>query len=171
MPKSVGRENDWNIPESVTCGSDYDKEDRKYSVMQPFYCNKRWKSELAFVDFLEQSENIEWWFKNGERDATFFAVPYNNGEDKPFYVDFMVKLKDGRIGLFDPHGTYLGDFGPKSDGLRQYIESENNKGINLFGGIVTNTDQRNYTGRWIYFNKPGRELKKNDYRNWIDLEF
>jgi hypothetical protein len=40
-------------------------------------------------------------FKNGEGDATFFAVPYDNGEKKPFYVDFIVQLKDGRIGLFD----------------------------------------------------------------------
>jgi len=166
----LGSETDWNIPESMTYGSDYDKEDRKSSIMQPFYSDKRWRSESVFIKFLEKSKNIEWWFKNGSRDATFFAVPYNNGEDKPFYVDFIVKLKDGRIGLFDPHGMHLSDFGSKSDGLRQYIANENKKGKNLFGGIVANTDQKNYTGRWVYFDQPSRELKKNDFNNWVDLE-
>ena len=69
-------------------------------AIKPFYSNGRWKTEKAFIDFLEQSEKVEWWFKNGDRDA-FFAVPYDNGEKKPFYVDFIVKITDGRIGLFD----------------------------------------------------------------------
>ena len=166
----LGSDADWNIPESVTYGSDYDKEDRKNSVMQPFHSDKRWKSESAFINFLEQSENIEWWFKNGERDATFYAVPYNNGEDKPFYVDFIVKLKNGRIGLFDPHGLHLSDLKPKIDGLHRYIQSENRKGRNLLGGIVTNTDQRKYKGRWIYFDKPSKKLKDSNFDNWKTLD-
>ena len=79
-------------------------------------------------------------------------------------------LKDGRIGLFDPHGIHLSDFGSKSDGLRQYIASVNKKGKNLFGGIVTNTDQKDYRGRWIYFNKTSHEFIKHDFSNWSDLE-
>ena len=114
---------------------------------------------------------VEWWFKNGDRDATFFAVPYENGEQKPFYVDFIVKMEDGRVGLFDPHGTFLSDFGPKSDGLRQYIQKENKKGKKLFGGIVVNTDQRNYRGRWVYFGKTSKDFKDNSFDNWADLNF
>lgn len=137
--------------------------------MEPFYSDEKWKSETAFIEFLEKPEKVEWWFKNGDRDATFFAVPYDNGEDKPFYVDFVVKLKDGRIGLFDPHGTHLSDFGPKSDGLRRYIQNENKRGRKkLFGGIVINTD-RNYRGRWVYFGKTSKELKNNNFTNWEDL--
>ena len=113
---------------------------------------------------------MEWWFKNGDRDATFFAVPYGNGEEKLFYVDFIVKFKDGRVGLFDPHGAHLSDFKAKADGLYQYIQGENKKGKNLFGGIVANTDQRNYRGRWIYFGKRSKELKDNDFSDWENLE-
>jgi len=91
----------WNIPESLSFGEEYKKIDIKKSIMEPFYSDGRWKTETAFIDFLEKSPNVEWWFKNGDRDATFFAVPYNDGEEKPFYVDFIVKMKDGRIGLFD----------------------------------------------------------------------
>ncbi|MDL1937517.1 hypothetical protein FBQ94_00445 [Candidatus Jettenia sp. AMX1] len=58
------------------------------------------------------------WFKNGDRDTKFFTVPYSNGEKKPFYIDFIVKLKDGRIGLFDTKsGLTQKTAGPKIDGL------------------------------------------------------
>ncbi|MFH0772607.1 MAG: hypothetical protein V1933_08320 [Candidatus Omnitrophota bacterium] len=37
-----------------------------------------------------------------------------------------------------------------------------------FGGIVTSTDPRKFTGRWISFNKDGKELStSND--NWKNL--
>jgi len=161
----------WNVPETLSYGREYEKVSVKKSLMQPFFSDGKWKPEAAFIDFLEKSEKVDWWFKNGDRDATFFAVRYNNGEEKPFYVDFVVKLKDGRIGLFDPHGTHLADFKAKNDGLRKYIQNENKKGKKLFGGIVANTNQRNYKGRWIYFDKKGQNLKKDDFSNWKDLDF
>jgi len=159
----------WNIPETLCFGSEYKKVEMKKSIMQPFYSDEKWKSEAAFIDFLEKSPNVEWWFKNGDRDATFFALPYEeDGEQKPFYVDFIVKLNDGRIGLFDPHGKQLSDFGPKSDGLQKYIKEQNKNSKKLFGGIVANTDPRDYKGRWVYFDKPSKELR-NDFSNWKDL--
>jgi len=158
----------WNIKESHPFNENYKKEDRKKSILQPFYAQYKSDLEKTFVDFLEKSEKVEWWFKNGDRDATFFAVSYANGEQKPFYVDFIVKLKDGRIGLFDPHGTFLSDFGPKADGLYKYIQDENKKGKKLFGGIVANTDPRNYKGRWVYFDKISKDFKDNSFDNWKD---
>ena len=84
-------------------------------------------------------------------------------------IDFIIKLKDGRIGLLDPHGVHFSDFKAKADGLRKYIQSENKKGKKLFGGILTNTDQRNYQGRWVYFNRPKEDLT-NSFDNWATLE-
>jgi hypothetical protein len=60
--------------------------------------------------------------------------------------------------------------GPKIDGLFSYIRSENKKGKNIFGGIVVNTNQRDYRGRWVYFNHTSKELKDNDFSNWVTLE-
>jgi type III restriction enzyme len=159
----------WNIPETLSFGSEYKKVEMKKSIMQPFYSDEKWKSEAAFIDLLEKSETVDWWFKNGDRDATFFAVPYKNGEQKPFYVDFIVKLKDGRIGLFDTKaGLTKQVAGPKIDGLCKYIQSENKKGKKLFGGIVVNTE-RGYRGRWIYFDKASNYFKDNSFENWADL--
>jgi type III restriction enzyme len=159
----------WNIPESLLYGREYSEVSVKKSIMQPFFSDGKWKLETAFIDFLEKSEKVEWWFKNGDRDATFFAVRYNNGEEKPFYVDFIVKLKDGRIGLFDTKTGFTKQIaGPKIDGLYKYIQSENKKGKNLFGGIITNTE-RNYRGRWVYFDKESKYFKDSSFENWSDL--
>lgn len=159
----------WNVPETLSFSREYAKEDLKKSITQPFYSDEKWKSETAFVQFLEKAEKVEWWFKNGDRDATFFAVPYDNGEKKPFYVDFIVKLKDGKIGLFDTKaGLTKQVAGPKIDGLCKYIQGENKKGKKCFGGIVVNTD-RNYRGRWVYFDKTSKDFKDNFFDNWTDL--
>lgn len=138
--------------------------------MEPFFGDEKWRSEKVFIDFLEKSEIIEWWFKNGDRDRIFFAVPYKNGEEKPFYVDFIIKLKDGRIGLFDTKaGITQKVAGTKIDGLNKYIKCENQKGKKLFGGIVINT-KKDYRGRWIYFDRMSNDIKDNDFNNWKDLE-
>jgi len=159
----------WNIPESLPYGREYSEVSVKKSIMQPFFSDGKWKPETAFINFLEKSEKVEWWFKNGDRDATFFAVRYNNGEEKPFYVDFIVKLKDGRIGLLDTKAGFTKQIaGPKIDGLYKYIQSENKKGKNLFGGIITNTE-RNYRGRWVYFDSTSKDFKDNSFENWADL--
>lgn len=159
----------WNIKEAYIFGSDYIKEERERSVLQPFYVQYKSELEKKFVDMLDGSDKVEWWFKNGDRDATFFAIPYDNGERRPFYIDFIIKLKDGRIGLFDPHAVHLSDFKAKADGLRKYIQTENKKRKKIFGGIVTNTDSRNYRGRWVYFDRPKEDLT-NSFDNWATLE-
>ena len=58
----------------------------------------------------------------------------------------------------------------KSDGLQKYIKQQSKKGKKLFGGIVVNTNQRNYSGKWIYFNKNLKNLKDNNFSNWENLE-
>jgi type III restriction enzyme len=171
MPGIKEKEN-WEIPEILKFNSEATQEEQSKSVMQPFYRIGNWKTEAAFIELLEKSKKVEWWFKNGDRDATFFAVPYEeNGEYNSFYVDFIVKLDGGRIGLFDTKsGITVRVAGSKIEGIYRYIQSENKKGRKLLGGIVTNADSRNYRGRWIYFDRPKEELKDNNFDNWTNLE-
>lgn len=170
--KELDYDEKWNVPENISYSSAYSEIDHKLkSIMQPFFCNETSAIEMAFIDFLEKQNRIHWWFKNGDRDAIFFAVPYQeNGDKKPFYVDFIVHMKDGSTGLFDTKsGLTRQVAGTKIDGLNAYIKEQNKKGHNLFGGIVTNTDPRKFTGRWISFNKDGKALStSND--NWENLE-
>ncbi len=147
----------WNIPAS----RDYNARHRertpkvKSSVLKPYYettlDNKIFQTEQQFIEFLEENKKVEWWFKNGEGHGSFFAVPYidSNGQDRPFYVDFIVKTKDSRLGLFDTKKGITAEVaGPKSNGLQKYIKEQNKKGKKLFGGIVEPK-----AGSFWFFNK------------------
>ncbi len=157
---------DWELPEILNYCGNFTELKTELSAMQPFYYDNKWKTEEAFIKFLEKSDQIEWWFKNGDRDATFFAVPYEeNGERKPFYVDFIVKFKDGKIGLFDPkNGNTITDARAKVDGLRSYIKANHKK--NLFGGIVANKNSQNFKARWMVYTGAGADLIPNQWKNW-----
>ncbi|MCD6282915.1 DEAD/DEAH box helicase family protein [bacterium] len=162
---------DWEVPERMTFGADHIPSEVTKSVMSPFYHDNRWKTEKAFIKFLDLPQNnVLWWFKNGERDATFFAVSYQkHGTRFPFYVDFIVMLTDGRIGLFDTKsGRTIEDSVEKSDGLQHYTAK--NRSQKVFGGIVANTDQRNFAGRWMVFSGKGEDLRVGDFSNWDLLE-
>ncbi|MBA4318224.1 MAG: hypothetical protein C0412_07470 [Flavobacterium sp.] len=159
---------DWELPEMLNYGGNFTEFKTELSAMKPFYYDNKWKTEEAFIKFLEKSDQIEWWFKNGDRDATFFAVPYvENGEQKPFYVDFIVKFKDGKTGLFDTKsGNTIKDAREKSDGLQEYAK----KHKNISGGIVANTNSKNFSGRWMCYKGQGTELNPDDFSNWELLE-
>jgi hypothetical protein len=157
----------WNLPQRLVFDERYTEIDVKKAAMKPFYSNENWQSEKAFIDYLEKSNNVLWWFKNGERDATFFAVPYKTGKYwSPFYVDFVVMTKDGQIGLFDPHGTHLSDFNTKSEGLKAYIAEMNKKGHKMLGGIIANTDPNKYQGQWLVYDGEGKDVENINSKNW-----
>lgn len=158
----------WEVPAMLNYGGNYTEWDVKKSMMQPFFYDNEWKTEKNFIEFLEQSDRVLWWFKNGDRDAMFFAVPYTeHDEEKPFYVDFVVYFQDGSIGLFDTKsGNTIKDAREKSDGLQAYIKTR--KGI--FGGIVTNTDLKQFSGRWMLYTKEGKNLHPDDFSNWEGVE-
>lgn len=158
---------DWDMPQTINSPSTYVQVSAKKSAMQPFYYDQKWKTEEAFIEYLEKSNKVSWWFKNGERDATFFAVPYiEDGVEKPFYVDFVVKLQDGSLALFDTKsGQTIQTSKAKSDGLQKYLSG--NKAI--FGGIATNTSA-DFSGRWVYFIKLSDQIKNGDFSNWETLQ-
>ncbi|PIQ82129.1 MAG: hypothetical protein COV76_05155 [Candidatus Omnitrophica bacterium CG11_big_fil_rev_8_21_14_0_20_64_10] len=162
----------WEVPAEIGFNARYAIEERKRSIMRPFFNNEHSGIEAAFMTFLDGQEKVAWWFKNEAKNPAYFAVPYEeNGDKSPFYVDFIVRLKDGSVGLFDTKaGLTQRVAGPKVDGLRAYIREQDKKGKKLFGGIVTNTDGRNYAGRWVYFDKEGKELSGR-LDNWETLIF
>lgn len=158
---------DWEVPAVQNFGGDYAELTVTKSVMLPFYYDNRWKTEAAFISFLEQSSKVEWWFKNGDRDSVYFAITYEeNGEPKPFYVDFVVRFKDGTIGLYDTKGGQtITTAKEKSDGLQAYIKNHT-KGKKIVGGIVANTQARDYSGRWMVYTGSSTELVAGNFTNW-----
>jgi type III restriction enzyme len=161
----------WEIPEQINYNSNIKQESYNKSIMIPFFNDQKWKTEIQFIKFLDSSKGVRWWFKNGDRDATYFAVPYTeNGEEYPFYVDFIVQHKNGTIGLYDTKsGNTIKDAKEKSDGLLLYINAHKDK--NLTGGIVTNTNQSNFDGMWVVYQGKSENINKNDLSNWNNLDF
>jgi len=166
IPEEIILDEGWNFPKNISFTGNYSLFDKKKSVMRPFYSNSSWKTEVEFINFLENLDNVEYWFKNGDRDQTFFSIPYTDeGSEKLFYVDFIIIFKNKKIGLFDTKsGFTIKSSKEKSDGLQKYIK-QNNK-LNLVGGIVTNTNDKTYKGSWVYFLQESEKMKSDDLNNW-----
>jgi type III restriction enzyme len=157
---------DWDVPTSRNFNNQFSQRPMNKSVMQPYYeAANASQPEIEFAAFLNGTLNgIEWFYRNGESDATAFAIPYSNsqGEETLFYLDWIVKFADGHIGLFDTKSGITAETAKtRAEGLAAYIKSENEKGKNLFGGIIIKKD-----GSWMYNDNEQYEYNLNDLSLW-----
>ncbi|MCQ2218966.1 MAG: DEAD/DEAH box helicase family protein [Paludibacteraceae bacterium] len=142
----------WSLPELRTYkDSVYQgKLDVKNHALLPYYeLNRVSSPEQKFTKFLEEnSENIDWWYKNGDNGSEHFAVKYENSQKKNalFFVDYIVRMKDGRIFLFDTKSENSDSEAPyKHNGLIDYMEEDDNKDLNLKGGVIIEHNMN-----WMY---------------------
>lgn len=174
----VQNDESWNVPRRLNFNSKFVKKNYSRSIMQPYFARTSVRDslsrfeedsevEVAFIKLLEDSDKVLWWFKNGTKDGSFFAVPYTENDVlKPFYVDFIVQFKDGRIGLFDTKSGMTAQLASdKAEGLARYILDQNKFGKNLFGGIVIQKD-----GSWRLSDKTKYEYT-DDISDWSYLSF
>ena len=52
----------------------------------------------------QNSQYIEWWYKNGDKGKQHYAIEYETGNKHVkslFYVDFVIRMKNGHVYLFD----------------------------------------------------------------------
>ena len=111
-------------------------------------------TEDVFAAFLEsQSNAIEWWYKNGDSGKAHYAIGYTNsqGEKALFYVDFIIRMKNGDIFLFDTKTENSDPEAPfKHNALWEYMRLPENKAKRLHGGIII----PDAFGNWIYSPAP-----------------
>jgi len=103
---------------------------------------------MLFIELLEGSDKVKWWFKNGESEIKYFAVLYKDEAEieHAFYVDFIVQFTDGKIGLFDTKkGITAKDAKMRAKGLARYIKEQSKKGRKIWGGIAVYVN-----GSWRY---------------------
>lgn len=169
----------WNVPAIINYNLTFVKKDYKKSVIQPYYSKTKSgdnlslfeedsEVEVSFIDYLEKSKKVKWWFKNGTKDGSYFAVPYiENGVQKPFYVDFIVMLSNGQIGLFDTKGgIYAQTAKDRAEGLAEYTIKANKDGKKLFGGIVIKDK-----GSWRYNDNKKYNYDPKSLGEWKFLSF
>lgn len=105
--------------------------------------------ERNFEEFLEKNgDKINWWYKNEDSGRENFGIRYEyEREPHAFYPDYIVSLKDGRIGLYETKSkddrdakTYTK---AKAEYMQKYIKEENKNSKNLIGGIVNSSNKDN----------------------------
>ena len=105
--------------------------------------------EELFEAFLEANKKyIDWWYKNGDAGRQHYAISYENkqGHKSLFYVDFVIRMKNGQVFLFDTKSAGSDpDAVEKHNALIDYMASEENKDKHLRGGIIIE-----WNGNWKY---------------------
>lgn len=108
---------------------------------------KRSLPEKLFERYCENSKNIQWFYKNGDKGIEYFSIVYtdNFGKQKSFYPDYVVGTNDSKVWIIETKGgfTKSGD----SEDIDKYtakkfkeLKSYTDK-YNLFGGIVRQDKQ------------------------------
>lgn len=114
-------------------------------ALQPYFeRNDVSQPEYAFARWIDrQTEWVDWWYKNGDDGKQHFAVPYtaSDGRKRSFYVDFIIRLKNGTLCLFDTKTLGSDEDAPeKNNALWKYIEEHNElykeKDIRFTGGVL-----------------------------------
>jgi len=157
---------EWEVPIVITYNSRYQQEEHPLSVMKPFYTAKQSEPEKLFIEFLNQSKKVKWWFKNGEGEIKYFAVL--RPDDQAFYPDFIIQLKDGTIAIFDTKSgrtAETGDAAPRAEALQKFIKKQNKSGKKLMGGIAIYVN-----GTWRYNDNEKYEYNPKDLSKWKVLD-
>ncbi len=157
---------DWEVPADRLYKEDNNVvvEEVKNHALLPFVQLRNASTpERMFEQYLEDNtEYIDWWYKNGDSGKQHYAVSYVGGDGAKalFYVDFVIRMKNGQIFLFDTKSAGSdGDAPAKHNALIDYMASDENKDKHLRGGVII-ADGNN----WKY--SPLKIDNTTDIVNW-----
>ena len=162
----VYKEHDWEVPEQRV----YDAETNRLApaenhALMPFIqLNTASNPEKEFVKFLEANTQwIDWWYKNGDSGKANYAIEYHKGqggEKALFYVDFVIRMKNGHIYLFDTKSAGSDIFAAdKHNALLEYIKTNTTAEQPLAGGVILQQGSN-----WLYSPLPVENT--TDTLNW-----
>ena len=103
------------------------------------------ENEERFINYIDESEEIEWWFKNGDNGKDAYSLVYFNKtlkRESLFYPDWIIKFKSGKFGIFDTKAGRTLNTEGRAEGLANKLEE---LGDDFVGGIV-----RFANGVWEY---------------------
>ena len=157
---------EWEVPADRLYKEDNNVvvDDVKNHALMPFVQLRNASSpERMFEAYLEaNTEYIDWWYKNGDSGKQHYAVSYidESGTKALFYVDFVIRMKNGQIFLFDTKSIGSDADAPaKHNALIDYMASEENQDKHLKGGVII-ADGSN----WKY--SPLKIENTTDIINW-----
>ena len=146
---------EWEVPEDRTYTEENHviKDKMEDHALLPFIELRTASTpEQEFALFLESHhDSIDWWYKNGDCGREHYAVAYTNsqGNKSLFYVDFVIKMNNGQVFLFDTKTENSDPDAPqKHNALLDYMQNEENSPKHLQGGIIIH--DINHSGNWLY---------------------
>lgn len=162
----IYKEHDWEVPEQRV----YDAETNliapaeNHALLPFIQLNAASNPEKEFVKFLEaNTQYIDWWYKNGDNGKANYAIEYHKGqggEKALFYVDFVIRMKNGHIYLFDTKSAGSDMFAAdKHNALLEYIKENSTAEQPLAGGVILQQDSN-----WLYSPLPIENT--TDTLNW-----
>ncbi|MCS2370769.1 type III restriction endonuclease subunit R [Phocaeicola vulgatus] len=164
--KRVFRKYGWEVPEERTYDNEtsHIEETGNHALLPFVQLNQASNPEKDFVAYLEQnSQYIDWWYKNGDKGKQHYAIEYTTGDEQAkslFYVDFVIRMKNGHIYLFDTKS--IGDdvfASDKHNALLQYIKENTTEEQPLYGGVILRKDEN-----WLFSPLPIKNT--TDTLNW-----
>lgn len=155
---------------------DYDDLPEQKCLLTPFYLRKEYTgrvTEEEFAKYLELSDGIDWWFKNGDSGKDWLAIRYYNEvtkQDALFYPDWVFRKKDGTIGIFDTKGGQTAsstETKNKAEALQKrlrILNGWNRETIRYVGGIVIKAN-----GTWYYNDNDTYSYQQGSTDGWKRL--
>lgn len=163
----------FKILETYSYTEEYEEVEMKKCLLKPFYIGKDYKgkkNELAFAQYLDSQDCIEWWIKNGDSGKDWFSIRYFNEEDNRielFYPDWIYKKEDGTIGIWDTKEGQTAkevETKNKAEELQRHIKilnGYNREGIRYEGGIVIPG-----SGTWYYNSNDHYSFSESNKDGW-----
>ncbi len=150
----------WDIPEEIFSNSKNYEIPFKKNIMKPFFSQETSDLENKFMQYIDKSSKVDWWYKNGVNDSKYFGIKYNDKDNlKIFYLDFIIKFKNKKLGFFDTKSGFTLSLSKKKLlALKNYVS----KSKKFYGGLISNTKEDN-SGRWI-INEGNQNL--DDKKTW-----
>ncbi len=153
----------WEVPREQSISSAEGNQYKK-SIMEPQYVQIASNTEREFTKTIDRSDRIVWWYKNGQSEIKYFAIPYVDefGLEWSFYADFIIMFKDGTVGIFDTKSGVTAEKAKyKAEALSRYIAKNSTSTRRFVGGIVIPSEYG-----WKYNDNDIYEYDPNDLTDW-----
>jgi len=125
-------------------------------------------SEQLFEYHLEDRDDIDWFYKNGDKGQQYLSIVYGTNISKEylFYPDYIIKKKNGDVWIIETKGGEVHGVSKNIDrqiankfiAFKEYAENEK-----LNWGFVRDRNNRLYINNTEYTEEMNNE-------NWIKLE-
>ncbi len=159
----------FSIKDKYSFTEDYEEVNQSLCVLDKCFLEKDYSgrdNEIRFIAYIDSKLNhVEWWFKNGDFGKDYYSLKYFNIREQTerlFYPDWLIKFRNGKIGIFDTKAGQTLNTEGRARGLALSLRQ---LGTDYVGGIV-----RFANGVFSYCNSLDYNDQVESDNEWIPME-